>query len=555
MPFFDSRAALYAFMAVLTLVVLIGHHSVPPMDRDESRFAQASRQMQQDGDYVTVRFQDDLRAKKPAGIYWLQTAFANLFGPDDIAAYRFVNLLALLAAVFILYHIGLRLYEPRASLAASTLLGVSFIVLGEAHLAKTDSVLMTLAICQQWALMSVYISAGKPRAKRGKTWFWFWLAMAGGIMIKGPVLVVLAVATVLTLCLWDRRLDWLVGLRSGYGILLVCVVCLPWALLVTEATRGEFLGIAIKGDLLAKVKSGQESHGAPPGIYMLILGFLIWPASPLLVSAVTRFKGFLGRVETRFLLAWLLPFWVILEFIPTKLPHYILPVLPALMLLLAGNVIPPAGMGGYSWRGFLGNGLRYFGAGLGLCFGGVAVWGAINFGGVTSRSAMLFSMATLVCAVAALWFAHYWITKRLWSPFFAMLGAGMMLHVVFFSGVIPALSRLHISTAIVNKVVSLNQPPAAIAAAGYHEPSLVFHLGQDLLLVDGREAALFLVEAPGGLAIVEMHQNEVFLATAAELGLRLKAPIQLEGYNISKGQNVEILLYRTEMFDAKAGKG
>ena len=63
LPFFHSRVALYALMAILSVVVLIGHQALPPMDRDESRFAQASKQMQQTGDYVTVRFQDELRAK------------------------------------------------------------------------------------------------------------------------------------------------------------------------------------------------------------------------------------------------------------------------------------------------------------------------------------------------------------------------------------------------------------------------------------------------------------------------------------------------------------
>ena len=99
MPFFHSRLALYALMAILSVVVLIGHQTLPPMDRDESRFAQASKQMQQTGDYVTVRFQDELRAKKPAGIYWLQSSFARILGPDVIASYRFVSLLALLGAV------------------------------------------------------------------------------------------------------------------------------------------------------------------------------------------------------------------------------------------------------------------------------------------------------------------------------------------------------------------------------------------------------------------------------------------------------------------------
>jgi len=97
--------------------------------------------------------------------------------------------------------------------------------------------------------------------------------------------------------------------------------------------------------------------------------------------------------------------------------------------------------------------------------------------------------------------------------------------------------------------------PVVMAAAGYHEPSLVFQLGRDLLLVDGREAALFLAEAPAGLAIIEQRQKALFLQTAQALNLQLADPQQIDGFNISKGRSVSIFLYRTDMFDAKAPKG
>ena len=250
MPLFDSRAALYGLMAILTMVVLMGHHAVPPMDRDESRFAQASRQMVQSGDYITVKFQDELRAKKPAGIYWAQSFFASFFGANDIASYRFVNLVALLAAVLMLYNIGLRLYEPRAALAAAALLGSSFIVLGEAHLAKTDSVLMALALVQQGALLTIYRAAQREAAAPRYSWFWFWVAMAVGVLVKGPVLPVLAALTVAALSLWHRDFGWLAGLRPIHGIGLVMVICLPWAIMVSVATGGTFLDLAFKGESL-----------------------------------------------------------------------------------------------------------------------------------------------------------------------------------------------------------------------------------------------------------------------------------------------------------------
>ena len=72
--FLNKQSAVALLLALLGMIVLLGHQTVPPMDRDEARFAQASKQMVTSGDVVTIRFQDELRAKKPAGIYWLLSA-------------------------------------------------------------------------------------------------------------------------------------------------------------------------------------------------------------------------------------------------------------------------------------------------------------------------------------------------------------------------------------------------------------------------------------------------------------------------------------------------
>ena len=106
------------------------------------------------------------------------------------------------------------------------------------------------------------------------------------------------------------------------------------------------------------------------------------------------------------------------------------------------------------------------------------------------------------------------------------------------------------SSGVAERLTSSGSQPAAIAAAGYHEPSLVFLLGRDVLPVDSREAALFLAEASDGVALVEARQQAAFLDMARHLGLRLAAPEQVSGYNMSKGQDVVIMIYRREMFDA-----
>src|SRR5437764_15489027 len=74
----------YALLAALCFALYLpGIAAIPPLDRDEARFAQASRQMLETGDFLRIRFQDEARNKKPAGIYWLQAASVAAFSAPE----------------------------------------------------------------------------------------------------------------------------------------------------------------------------------------------------------------------------------------------------------------------------------------------------------------------------------------------------------------------------------------------------------------------------------------------------------------------------------------
>src|SRR5436190_17954747 len=71
----DSHARAVAFLLLCAMLFFLpGVFTIPPIDRDEARFAQATKQMVESGDFVDIRFQDDVRYKKPVGIYWMQAA-------------------------------------------------------------------------------------------------------------------------------------------------------------------------------------------------------------------------------------------------------------------------------------------------------------------------------------------------------------------------------------------------------------------------------------------------------------------------------------------------
>jgi 4-amino-4-deoxy-L-arabinose transferase-like glycosyltransferase len=547
----NKQSALILVLAMLAAAVLIGHQTVPPMDRDESRFAQASKQMLASGDYVTVRFQDELRAKKPAGIYWLQSAAAGLFGADDIAAYRLPSLLAFLAAIWGTYHLASHLYRKPRALLAAAVLGASLLAFAEAHLAKTDTVLMALCLAQQMALMRIYLAVQLGRAPPERSWLWFWVFMGAAIMIKGPIAPLLGLVTIAALCLWDRSYRWLEQLHFARGLLVLAALTLPWAILVTLATDGAFLDIAVRGDFLAKVKAGQESHGAPIGTYMVLLGLLIWPGCILLPRAVAQVPTLLAHAQSRFLIAWIVPFWLLIELIPTKLPHYPLPVFPALAVLLVCAVEvplpgdPKSGKLRYKFQRYLALAGEYAMLAIAGVLAAVVLWAAITHGGQTGGRAFSFAMISLALLAVVLWQGILWHRGGGIRPVAIILLVGVLFNFSLISGLLPALSRLHVSTAIDQAITSLKLNPPAIAAAGFHEPSLVFLRGSDVLLLNGPEAALFLAEAPGGLAIVENLQREAFLAMAGQLGEELLPPYQISGFNVSKGNDVLIFLYRS----------
>ena len=133
-------------LVVACLGFLPGLLSIPPIDRDEARFAQATKQMVESGDYIDIRFQDEVRYKKPVGIYWLQAAVvktARAFGFRNalttIWLYRVPSFLGAVAAVLLTYWAALAFVSRRAALLAGLMMATCVLLGIERLLAKTDA--------------------------------------------------------------------------------------------------------------------------------------------------------------------------------------------------------------------------------------------------------------------------------------------------------------------------------------------------------------------------------------------------------------------------------
>ncbi len=141
------------------LLYLPGFFTLPPTDRDEARFAEASRQMLQSGNLVDIRFQDQPRYQKPIGIYWLQSTAAFVAGrpTDAIWPYRIPSIVGAILALHFLLRLGERLFDRRSGLVASILLGACILMSVEARIATTDACLLAASLAACEALAAAYL--------------------------------------------------------------------------------------------------------------------------------------------------------------------------------------------------------------------------------------------------------------------------------------------------------------------------------------------------------------------------------------------------------------
>ena len=530
-PLLAALVALFAGLPVLALL--------PPLDRDESRYAQATSQMLESGDFVDIRFQDDPRWKKPVGIYWMQAvavAATSQVENRDIQPYRIPSILGAMMAAAAVAWVGQAMFGNRAGFLAGAIMGASFLLSTEAGIAKTDAMLCGSVTLAMAGLARIYLAsrAGETPLRPHKLMFWFGLGLS--ILIKGPIGLIVIAPAMLLLSAWDRDFRWLKRLGWGWGLPLVALLVGPWAIAITIATDGGFWREAIAGDLAPKIAGGHESHGAPPGYYVLGALVMFFPATLLLPAALST--GWSRRAEPaiRFLVCWLVPAWLIFELTPTKLAHYTLPAYGALALLAGAALTRP-----------IGRISRYTGAVLtvlvGFALAAGVVYGLTEYGKSTAQA---WATLTIVFAVlAALIGAFLLMHRAAVTAVIASIVLGVIAHGAL-AGTLRQLRPLSVSPQLdrmlyANDLHPRQGRPGPITIAGYHEPSFVFLTGKDTQLGSAEDAAEALAE--GRPAIVEAREADAFRAAAARIGVTGRAVGEVRGYNYSQGDDVDLVIY------------
>jgi 4-amino-4-deoxy-L-arabinose transferase-like glycosyltransferase len=569
-------------------VALPGLFALPSVDRDESRFAQASRQMLESGDWVVPRVQDRPRLNKPPLIYWLQASSAKVLGdPADgnafgnIWVYRVPSVLCMTLTVLLTWRLGLKMMDARAAVLGAALLGVSPMLVWDAHQARADQLLVLTVVAAQLCLFNVFrIANGADRSRR--SWVWavgLWVCVGLGVLAKGPVTPLIVVLTMLGIGVLTGKWAWILRTHFLGGIMIVGAMIGPWVWMVATRVGWETYWRVIVDETIGRSREAAEGHWGPPGYHLVLLCVLFWPGVLLTSAAVAQAwrrgrehidhdrQGVLSRVRLAirgrgadvFLLAWILPSWVMFEAISTKLPHYTLVIYPAIALLSARAV--------YSATAGTLAGINALGAKVGF-----AIWGAV--GAIVPAGVMIglvwlqqdqpVSRFVLVCAViggsatmAGTTFGLWLMSCRLfahamWTTVVAMLvWSACLLQVV-----LPQTRQVWIGPRLIEAIreherdyrapsLGANARAAAVALVGYHEDSMVFLTRGAAERVDAERLEVWLKQHRNAYICVQRPtaKRPTIAPSAAEAPDTLDIVGEVSGLNYSTGERVTIDVY------------
>ncbi len=506
-----------AIMAGIFAVYLLLADGSTLFDRDEPRFARSAVEMVRSGDYLVPHFEDELRPDKPILIYWLMSVPIHLFGVTTLAV-RLPSVLMTALAALVTFWIGRRLYGPRTGLLAMVVLATSPLMMLDGGAAISDPLLLlTLTLSFAVALVGL---------ERGFSWpltVGLGLTLGLGQLAKGPVaLAVVGLGVLAAIWLmprpaastgdggeagdaaatgYDRRHRRRQSLRVLAAGGISVLIFLAWAVPANIATGGEFAREGLGRHVFERMVSPQEGHGAadvlgylallPFYLLVIAIGFLPWV---LMLPATARalWQNRLGGPGHRaFLAGWFLPTFIMMSLVATKLPHYVLPVWPALAIAVAAIVrLDRSGQvsdGDWTWlrrtawvttpAGLL--------APIGLM---VLVWGA-GYGGWFDREGQPWSLLALEMAppltimavvLMLLTVGAAWLLRRgeLRSVAAVMVAAMAALLVVLATWALPVFDAFKAAPPIARTIEQRGAPystDAPMAAFGYNDPTLRFY--------------------------------------------------------------------------------
>jgi len=227
----------------------------------------------------------------------------------------------------------------------------------------------------------------------------------------------------------------------------------------------------------------------------------------------------------------------VLEIVVTKLPHYVLPIYPAIAILIAGAVDNKA----LATQRWLRAGPAWWFI-LTIAFGVLAIVLHVKFGGEPGVAAWPFIVAAVIVALFAWWLFE---VDGAELSLLRAVAAAILVSWALFGATLASIPQLFPAQDLAKYIrFTAGCKDPQVATAGYHEPSLVFLTGTGLKHTDGAGAAEFLKEGGCRFAYVEARQERSFALRAETLGVRYAKGMRVEGINMTGGRPIAVTVYR-----------
>jgi 4-amino-4-deoxy-L-arabinose transferase-like glycosyltransferase len=395
----QSRAYPIALVALCVVVFFYRLGALPFIGPDEPRYAQVAREMFASGDWVTPRLAGLHWFEKPVLTYWLSAIGYWLFGENEFGARAGVAMVACLGAL-LLYAVGRRIRSARYGYLSAAALVTCGLWPGFARGATFD---LPLAVAMAAALLSFFLwERGGGESLR--LWVVFAFALGLAVLAKGLAGIVLPVAIIVPYLLLAGR--WRIVLmprRLLLGAAIFLATAAVWYGPVIVRHGGEFINEFFIGHHFQRYLSNKYRHPQPIYFFPLVVfaGSFPWTFFLLesLWGSLRRGRALADDRFRLFLLLWLIVPVVFFSFSGSKLPGYILPVFPAIALLV-GDELDRWWSKAPNWRLGVLTALLIAGAGIGTIFVGQRDLGA------SGRD--VWWMAIVAIAVAAIYLALMW---------------------------------------------------------------------------------------------------------------------------------------------------
>ncbi|MCX8110360.1 MAG: glycosyltransferase family 39 protein [Syntrophorhabdaceae bacterium] len=290
---------------------------------DEGRYAEIPREMVETGDYLVPHLNYVRYFEKPPLFYWTVAASYKISGINEWS-FRIPNALSAFICVILTYIFSRRWFNSKIAFFSSMILASSFGFFSMARIVTLD-MFFTL-----WLSCSLFLFYEYYKDKKPFFIYLFYICLALATLTKGIVVIILMLITIFIFLITEKRLDFIKEMKPLKGIIVYLVVALPWFITISMKEKEFFYFFFIDQHFLRFFTSKHKRTGSILYFFPVLFGGL-FPWSFFLPRAVVNLWK---RKEIRLFLIWSIVVFAFFSISSSKLPPYILPIFPAMALVL-----------------------------------------------------------------------------------------------------------------------------------------------------------------------------------------------------------------------------